>query len=137
MNDQAPTATVEAIFNIGAVTRMTGIPITTLHAWERAARTTLAPSRAKSVAMAFPSPRLAPVTTATLPFSKFMKKHSFWPAQRPVDIPQPGNERLKLDNLCHYYTNSYIFCQCLMINILTKQVQVGNIGFLTEGMLVI
>jgi len=35
MNDQAPTATVEAIFNIGAVTRMTGIPITTLHAWER------------------------------------------------------------------------------------------------------
>ena len=35
MNDQAPTATAEAIFNIGAVTRMTGIPITTLHAWER------------------------------------------------------------------------------------------------------
>jgi DNA-binding transcriptional MerR regulator len=25
----------EAIFNIGAVTRMTGIPVTTLHAWER------------------------------------------------------------------------------------------------------
>jgi MerR family transcriptional regulator, light-induced transcriptional regulator len=35
MNDQDSTATVEAIFNIGAVTRMTGIPITTLHAWER------------------------------------------------------------------------------------------------------
>jgi DNA-binding transcriptional MerR regulator len=35
MNDQVPNATPEAIFNIGAVTRMTGIPITTLHAWER------------------------------------------------------------------------------------------------------
>jgi MerR family transcriptional regulator, light-induced transcriptional regulator len=35
MNDQTPTAEAEAIFNIGAVTRMTGIPITTLHAWER------------------------------------------------------------------------------------------------------
>ena len=35
MNDQEPNATPEAIFNIGAVTRMTGIPITTLHAWER------------------------------------------------------------------------------------------------------
>ena len=35
MNDQTPTAAAEAIFNIGAVTRMTGIPITTLHAWER------------------------------------------------------------------------------------------------------
>ncbi len=35
MNDQAPIVPAEAIFNIGAVTRMTGIPITTLHAWER------------------------------------------------------------------------------------------------------
>jgi MerR family transcriptional regulator, light-induced transcriptional regulator len=35
MNNQEPNATPEAIFNIGAVTRMTGIPITTLHAWER------------------------------------------------------------------------------------------------------
>ena len=35
MNDQAPTSLAEAIFNIGAVTRMTGIPIATLHAWER------------------------------------------------------------------------------------------------------
>jgi MerR family transcriptional regulator, light-induced transcriptional regulator len=35
MNDQAPAEMAEAIFNIGAVTRMTGIPITTLHAWER------------------------------------------------------------------------------------------------------
>ena len=35
MNDQALSAMAEAIFNIGAVTRMTGIPITTLHAWER------------------------------------------------------------------------------------------------------
>src|ERR1035437_3262867 len=34
MNDQAPSEIGEAIFNIGAVTRMTGIPITTLHAWE-------------------------------------------------------------------------------------------------------
>ena len=35
MNHQAPPSMAEAIFNIGAVTRMTGIPITTLHAWER------------------------------------------------------------------------------------------------------
>jgi DNA-binding transcriptional MerR regulator len=35
MNDQAPAEIADAIFNIGAVTRMTGIPITTLHAWER------------------------------------------------------------------------------------------------------
>ena len=35
MNDQAPAVPAEAIFNIGAVTRMTGIPVTTLHAWER------------------------------------------------------------------------------------------------------
>jgi DNA-binding transcriptional MerR regulator len=35
MNNQTPTAMAEAIFNIGAVTRMTGIPVTTLHAWER------------------------------------------------------------------------------------------------------
>ena len=35
MNNQAPIVMAEAIFNIGAVTRMTGIPITTLHAWER------------------------------------------------------------------------------------------------------
>jgi DNA-binding transcriptional MerR regulator len=35
MNDQVPAEMAEAIFNIGAVTRMTGIPITTLHAWER------------------------------------------------------------------------------------------------------
>jgi len=35
MDDQANTHMTEAIFNIGAVTRMTGIPITTLHAWER------------------------------------------------------------------------------------------------------
>src|SRR5512136_435321 len=35
MNNQAPISMAEAIFNIGAVTRMTGIPITTLHAWER------------------------------------------------------------------------------------------------------
>ena len=35
MNDQVPIAMVEALFNIGAVSRMTGIPITTLHAWER------------------------------------------------------------------------------------------------------
>jgi MerR family transcriptional regulator, light-induced transcriptional regulator len=35
MDSQAPTSNAEAIFNIGAVTRMTGIPIATLHAWER------------------------------------------------------------------------------------------------------
>ncbi|MGB8213213.1 MAG: B12-binding domain-containing protein [Anaerolineales bacterium] len=35
MDNQALTNTAEAIFNIGAVTRMTGIPIATLHAWER------------------------------------------------------------------------------------------------------
>ena len=35
MDDQVNTNMTEAIFNIGAVTRMTGIPITTLHAWER------------------------------------------------------------------------------------------------------
>ena len=35
MFDQTTSAMAEAIFNIGAVTRMTGIPITTLHAWER------------------------------------------------------------------------------------------------------
>ena len=35
MDNQAPTTKAEAIFNIGAVTRMTGIPIATLHAWER------------------------------------------------------------------------------------------------------
>ena len=29
MNDQTHATTAEAIFNIGAVTRMTGIPITT------------------------------------------------------------------------------------------------------------
>jgi DNA-binding transcriptional MerR regulator len=33
MDDQ--TSSAEAIFNIGAVTRMTGISISTLHAWER------------------------------------------------------------------------------------------------------
>jgi DNA-binding transcriptional MerR regulator len=33
MDNQSPTS--EAIFNIGAVARMTGIPVTTLHAWER------------------------------------------------------------------------------------------------------
>jgi MerR family transcriptional regulator, light-induced transcriptional regulator len=35
MDNQAPTTTREAIYNIGAVTRMTGIPVTSLHAWER------------------------------------------------------------------------------------------------------
>jgi DNA-binding transcriptional MerR regulator len=35
MIDQTPTAKAEAIFNIGAVTRVTGIPVATLHAWER------------------------------------------------------------------------------------------------------
>jgi DNA-binding transcriptional MerR regulator len=35
MNNQAPAASDNAIFNIGAVTRMTGIPSATLHAWER------------------------------------------------------------------------------------------------------
>ncbi len=35
MNNPAPLATAEAIFNIGAVARLTGIPVTTLHAWER------------------------------------------------------------------------------------------------------
>ena len=35
MNNLKPASTAEAIFNIGAVTRMTGIPIATLHAWER------------------------------------------------------------------------------------------------------
>jgi DNA-binding transcriptional MerR regulator len=35
MNNQAPPASSEAIYNIGAVARMTGIPVTTLHAWER------------------------------------------------------------------------------------------------------
>jgi DNA-binding transcriptional MerR regulator len=35
MNNQASTTTAEAIYNIGAVTRLTGIPVTTLHAWER------------------------------------------------------------------------------------------------------
>lgn len=35
MNKNALVNTAEAIFNIGAVTRMTGIPIATLHAWER------------------------------------------------------------------------------------------------------
>jgi DNA-binding transcriptional MerR regulator len=33
MNEQTPSP--EAIFNIGAVTRMTGIPVATLRAWER------------------------------------------------------------------------------------------------------
>jgi MerR family transcriptional regulator, light-induced transcriptional regulator len=35
MDDQALTPAAEAVYNIGAVTRLTGIPITTLHAWER------------------------------------------------------------------------------------------------------
>ena len=35
MNNRPPTTSSEAIYNIGAVTRMTGIPVTTLHAWER------------------------------------------------------------------------------------------------------
>jgi MerR family transcriptional regulator, light-induced transcriptional regulator len=35
MSIPIPTAGDEAIFNIGAVTRMTGIPTATLHAWER------------------------------------------------------------------------------------------------------
>ena len=35
MINQAHTSMAEAIFNIGAVTRMTGIPSSTLHAWER------------------------------------------------------------------------------------------------------
>lgn len=35
MNIQTSTSMVEAIFNIGAVARMTGIPVATLHAWER------------------------------------------------------------------------------------------------------
>jgi MerR family transcriptional regulator, light-induced transcriptional regulator len=35
MDNQALVTTSEAIFNIGAVTRMTGIPIASLHAWER------------------------------------------------------------------------------------------------------
>ena len=35
MNDQTSLASLEAIFNIGAVRRMTGIPIASLHAWER------------------------------------------------------------------------------------------------------
>jgi MerR family transcriptional regulator, light-induced transcriptional regulator len=35
MNIPVPIATDEAIFNIGAVARITGIPITSLHAWER------------------------------------------------------------------------------------------------------
>jgi len=35
MNTQRPEVNEEALFNIGAVTRMTGIPIATLHAWER------------------------------------------------------------------------------------------------------
>jgi DNA-binding transcriptional MerR regulator len=35
MDDQVLATPAEAIFNIGAVTRMTGIPITSLHAWER------------------------------------------------------------------------------------------------------
>jgi DNA-binding transcriptional MerR regulator len=33
MNNQPPSA--EPIYNIGAVTRLTGIPITSLRAWER------------------------------------------------------------------------------------------------------
>jgi DNA-binding transcriptional MerR regulator len=35
MDDQALNPATEAVYNIGAVTRMTGIPVTTLHAWER------------------------------------------------------------------------------------------------------
>lgn len=35
MDNQPTTSLSEAIFNIGAVTRMTGIPIASLHAWER------------------------------------------------------------------------------------------------------
>ena len=35
MDNQSSSPTSEAIYNIGAVTRLTGIPITTLHAWER------------------------------------------------------------------------------------------------------
>jgi MerR family transcriptional regulator, light-induced transcriptional regulator len=35
MDDQSPTPAAEAVYNIGAVTRLTGIPVTTLHAWER------------------------------------------------------------------------------------------------------
>jgi len=35
MDNQPVTTLSEAIFNIGAVSRMTGIPIASLHAWER------------------------------------------------------------------------------------------------------
>src|SRR5512140_822423 len=35
MDNQPNEPLSEAIFNIGAVTRMTGIPIASLHAWER------------------------------------------------------------------------------------------------------
>ena len=35
MTDQTTLPSAEAIFNIGAVTRMTGLPAATLHAWER------------------------------------------------------------------------------------------------------
>jgi DNA-binding transcriptional MerR regulator len=35
MKDQEPTSSENAILNIGAVTRLTGISVTTLHAWER------------------------------------------------------------------------------------------------------
>jgi MerR family transcriptional regulator, light-induced transcriptional regulator len=35
MDNQSSSPTAEAIYNIGAVTRLTGIPVTTLHAWER------------------------------------------------------------------------------------------------------
>jgi DNA-binding transcriptional MerR regulator len=35
MDNQEPPINAEAIYNIGAVTRMTGIPVTTLYAWER------------------------------------------------------------------------------------------------------
>jgi MerR family transcriptional regulator, light-induced transcriptional regulator len=48
MNNQEPTNTQEAIFNIGAVTRMTGIPTTTLHAWERRYGFPHAPTRTQS-----------------------------------------------------------------------------------------
>jgi MerR family transcriptional regulator, light-induced transcriptional regulator len=35
MDNRASESSLKAIFNIGAVTRMTGIPSATLHAWER------------------------------------------------------------------------------------------------------
>jgi DNA-binding transcriptional MerR regulator len=35
MNNQIPTPPAEAIYNIGAVARLTGLAVATLHAWER------------------------------------------------------------------------------------------------------